>query len=185
MGVGSTVWRMDRPPRRHIDPFGLGALVASGTLAAHEIGYFIGGSGSVSHAYFGIVGPLVVLMGCVAAWLAAVRILRHDSGRLPSVASLAGMQVLVFVGMEVAERVASDSLASLLSAPVVIGLVLQPLVALVAKQLLTAGRRFVESFARPVRSARSVRRLVDSPRPVAVPVESLWFVRLRLRGPPV
>lgn len=175
---------MDRPDQRRIDPFGLSALVASGTLSAHEIGYFVGGSGSVSHAYFGIVGPLVVLMGCVAAWLAAVRILRHDAGRLPSIGVLAGLQTVIFLGMEVAERFASDSLASLVSTPVLIGLLLQPLVAALAKQLLAVGRRLVEVF-RPASPTRSARLLINSPRPIVLVLSSLWFVCLRLRGPPV
>lgn len=180
----STVERVTRPVERRVDPFGLGALVASGTLAGHELGYFIGGRSSVSHTYVDLIGPFVVLMGCLAAWLAALRILRDDAGRLPSVGVLIVAQTLAFTGMEVTERVVTDSLTSLASTPVVIGLLLQPLVALVAKQLLAVGERLVEAFRPVVRRAVS-RSLVDTARPVAVLVSSPGLVRLRLRGPPV
>ncbi|BAN01137.1 hypothetical protein [Ilumatobacter coccineus] len=175
---------MTRPAERRVDPFGLGALVASGTLAAHELGYFIGGRSSVSHSYVEWIGPIVVLMGCLAAWLAALRILRNDPGRLPSVGVLIALQTVVFAAMEVAERITSDSLTSLASAPVIVGLLLQPLVALVAKQLLAVGQRLVEAF-RPTATPRASHSLVDTPRPLAVLVSSPGLVRLRLRGPPV
>lgn len=182
--VRSTVEVVNRPHQRRIDPFGLAALVASGTLVAHEIAYFVGGSGSVSHSYFGLLGPLVVVMGCVAAWIAAVSILRNDIGRLPSLGAIAALQSVVFAGMEVAERIAGGSLASLVSAPVIIGLGLQPIVAFVATRVLAIGRRLVESFR--ATSPRAVAHvLVDAAAPLAVPVSSLALVRLRLRGPPV
>lgn len=166
-----------------MDRFGLGALVASGTLAAHEVAYLTGDGGSISHGYLGLVGPMVVLAACVAAWSAALRILRHDPGRRPRLTRLAGAQFVLFIVVEFGERLVSDSLASFVSTPVVIGIVVQPLVAWIALALLRVGRRLVEAW-------RDRRPLPPAPplAPAAARVSALvWPAaahRLRVRGPP-
>ena len=167
-----------------MDRFGLAALAGSGTLAAHEIGYLTDGTDSVSHAYFGVLGPVVVLAACVAAWVAAVNVLRNDPGRLPSLRSLASLQVIAFAALEIGERIAGDSLASLVSTPVVVGLLAQPVVAGVALALLRAGRRILAAF-RTIPDRLPAVGLAERPAPLAVLVSNPLFTCLRLRGPPV
>ena len=57
---------------RRADPFGVAALAAAGAMTAHEIGY-LGETGEsvVSHEYFGVLGPIVILALCAAAWFAS------------------------------------------------------------------------------------------------------------------
>ena len=169
---------------RGVDRFGLAALASAGALGAHQVGYLVGDGGSVSHGYLGVVGPLVVLTAAVAAWVAGVRILRHDPGRAPGLEVLAGAQVGAFLAMEVGERLGSGSLASLASTPVLVGLALQPLVAFVALRLLGVGRDLVASF-RARRARRVVGRLGVVTTPVASLIPRVELARLRVRGPPV
>ena len=168
---------------RRIDPFGLAALAGAGTLAAHQVGYLADGASDVSHAYLGLLGPVVVLVSCVAAWVASIRVLRNDAGRLPSFGLLAWAQVSLFVLMEVAERAVSG-FESLMSAPVLIGLFLQPVVAWAALLLLSLGRRVLETL-RPATKRLPAARLVAARAPVSILALDSSCARLRLRGPPV
>lgn len=169
---------------RGVDRFGLVALVAAGTLAAHEIGYLADEGASVSHAYLGVAGPLVLLAACVAAWLAAVRVLRDDPRRLPSVGALAAAQLGLYAIVEVAERVLGGAMSSLVSTPVVLGLVAQAVVAWLALRLLRLGRAVVVRLRRRrVRAVRSV--LADAPTPATVFLSNTTFAGLPVRGPPV
>lgn len=166
-----------------MDRFGLAALAAAGALGAHQLGYLVGDGGSVSHGYLGVVGPLVLLAASIAAWVAGVRILRHDPGRAPAFSTLAGVQIAVFLAMEVGERLSTGSLASLLSSPVLLGLFLQPVVAFVALRLLDVGRELVEGW----RDRRLLPVVVDLGAD-ATPFVA-WSPRidascLRVRGPP-
>lgn len=171
---------------RRVDPFGVAALAAAGTLAGHELGYLAeSGDGGVSHAYLGALGPIIVLALCTAAWIGAVRVLRRDSGRPPSFAMLAGVQIGVFAAMEVGERVTTGSASSLLSVPVILGLVVQPLVAWAALRLLATGRRIIEALF--VRDAPSLTAATFPLQrwTVETPITAIVGNRLRVRGPPV
>lgn len=172
------------PVPRRADSFGLMALVGAGTLGAHELGYLADPDGSVSHAYLDVLGPILVLLACVAAWSAAVRVLRGDPGRLPSVRILTAVQVTAYLVLEVGERLVDGSLSSLASTPVVLGLLAQPLVAALAVGLLRLGRHVVRSMRRTGRRALAPRR-IRVPAPTASYVSTPALRRLRLRGPPV
>jgi hypothetical protein len=171
---------------RRADPFGVAALAAAGTMTAHEIGY-LGETGEsvVSHEYFGVLGPIVILALCAAAWFGALSVLRRDTGRAPSLALLAGVQVGLFAAMEIGERISIGSTSSLLSTPVLLGLVLQPLVAWAALRLLSASRRIIEAFF--VAEAPTISPVVlQLPHwRIDVRVDAVLGARHRVRGPPM
>lgn len=171
---------------RRADPFGVAALAAAGTMAAHEVGY-LGETGEsvVSHEYFGVLGPIVILTLCLAAWFGAVRVLRRDSGRAPSLAVLAGVQISLFAAMEIGERITTGSTSSLLSIPVILGLALQPIAAWAALRLLSAGRRIIEAFFVPAAPTISPAALQLPHWRIDVLVEAVVGARLRARGPPM
>jgi len=171
---------------RRADPFGVAALAAAGAMVAHEIGYLGETDESVvSHEYFGILGPIVILALCTAAWFGAVRVLRRDTGRAPSLALLAGVQVGLFSAMEIGERISTGSASSLLSTPVLLGLALQPLVAWAALQLLSASRRIIEAFFVPEAPTISPVAPQLPHWRIDVLVEAVLGARLRVRGPPM
>jgi hypothetical protein len=171
---------------RHADPFGIAALAAAGAMTAHEIGYLAEtGESVVSHEYFGVLGPVVVIALCVAAWFGALSVLRRDTGRAPSLALLAGVQVGLFAAMEIGERIGTGSTSSLLSSPVLLGLALQPLVAWTALRLLSAGRRIIEAFFVPEAPDFSPAALQLPHWRVDVLVDAVLGAQLRVRGPPM
>lgn len=175
---------MSARPERRLDPVGLGALVATGTLGAHQLGYVADGGATTMHEYLGIVGPAVLMFGFVAAWTAALRILRHDGGRAPSLAQLSALQVALFVAMEAIERLATGSLGTIGSTPVVLGLLAQPLVAFVALRVLRRGGKVLESLV----AVTSPGRPTTTPlRPTAplTPTTAVPRSAIRLRGPPI
>jgi len=170
---------------RRADPFGIVALAAAGTMAAHELGYLADRDpADGAHAYFGMLGPVVLLALCVAGWFSAVRIVRRDAGRAPSLMLLAGLQLGGYLTMEIGERLFTDSAPALISPPVLIGLMLQPAIAWLALRLLSAGRRIIEALfvgtAPPLAPAAPL-----LPTPVVAIVGAVLPVRLRVRGPPV
>ena len=170
---------------RRADPFGILALAAAGTMVAHEVGYLANGDGpDEAHAYFGLLGPAVFVAITVAGWIAAVRIVRRDPGRPPSLALLAGMQVGLYLAMEFAEQISSAATPAAVSPPVLLGLAMQPLTAWVALQLLRAGRRVIEALFVEVRPT-SPTRPAFIPTPVAVLVGTPSLFHLHVRGPPV
>ncbi|MFT4773731.1 MAG: hypothetical protein ACI9ME_001033 [Ilumatobacter sp.] len=171
---------------RRADPFGVAALAAAGAMTAHEIGYLAEtGESIVSHEYFGVLGPVVVIALCVAAWFGAVRVLRRDTGCAPSFALLAGVQVGLFAAMEIGERISTGSTSSLLSSPVLLGLALQPLVAWAALRLLSAGRRIIEAFFVLEAPDFSPAALQLPHWRVDVLVDTVLGAWLRVRGPPM
>ena len=171
---------------RRTDPFGVAALAAAGAMTAHEIGYLAEtGESVVSHEYFGVLGPIVILTVCIAAWFGAVRVLRRDPGRAPSLALLAGVQVGLFAAMEIGERISTGSTSSLLSSPVLLGLALQPLVAWAALRLLSASRRIIEAFFVPEAPDFSPAALQLPHWRVDVLVDAMLGAQLRVRGPPM
>ena len=171
---------------RRVDPFGIAALAAAGAMTAHEIGYLAEtGESIVSHEYFDVLGPAIVIALCVAAWFGTVRVLRRDTGRAPSLALLAGVQVGLFAAMEIGERISTGSTSSLLSTPVLLGLVLQPLVAWAALRLLSASRRVIEAFLVSKAPDFSPTALQLPHWRIDVLVETVLGARLRVRGPPM
>ena len=171
---------------RRADPFGVAALAAAGAMTAHEIGYLAEtGESVVSHEYFGVLGPIVVIALCAAAWFGALSVLRRDTGRAPSFALLAGVQVGLFAAMEIGERISIGSTSSLLSSPVLLGLALQPLVAWAALRLLSAGRRIIEAFFVPEAPDFSPAALQLPHWRVDVLVDAVLGAQLRVRGPPM
>ena len=171
---------------RRADPFGVAALAAAGAMTAHEIGYLAEtGESVVSHEYFGVLGPIVILALCAAAWFGALSVLRRDTGRTPSFALLAGVQVGLFAAMEIGERISIGSTSSLLSSPVLLGLALQPLVAWTALRLLSAGRRIIEAFFVPEAPDFSPAALQLPHWRVDVLVDAVLGAQLRVRGPPM
>jgi hypothetical protein len=169
---------------RRLDPFGTAALAAAGTLCAHEAGYFIGGSSAVSHEYLGVVGPLVALAACLAAWGAALRVLRHDPGRAPTMVALTAAQSGIFVVMELAERAVTGSIASITSWPVITGLLLQPLVAWLALRILSVGHTVLSALTTPQATLRPT-ALISLACADAQVTGRIDTAQLRLRGPPV
>jgi hypothetical protein len=167
-----------------VDPFGLGALVAAGTLSAHQIGYLTDADARAAHTYLSVIGPAILLIGFAAAWAAALRILRHDSGRAPSWSTLTAIQVSLFAAMEVGEWVALDSFGSLWSTPVIVGLCAQPVVAFAALRLLRVGQRVVTSYSGSIAVFDERSDDVAPAEPASVVLVERGVV-LRLRGPPV
>lgn len=166
-----------------LDPFGLSALVAAGTLAAHQVGYLTDADARTAHTYLSVIGPLALLIGFIAAWAAALRILRHAPGRAPAWSTLTAFQVVLFAAMEVAEWLAVDSFGTLWSTPVIVGLLAQPVVAFAALRLLTVGGRIVSSYSGPLALFARDTDHVDVLEPASVILIERSAL-LRLRGPP-
>lgn len=167
-----------------MDTFGLSALVAAGTLAAHQVGYLADPAARSMHRYLGLVGPAVLLIAFVGAWAAAIRLLRHDGGRAPSFGVVSTLQVALYLVMEVAERVAGESFASMWSAPFVLGMVVQPLVAFAALGLLRVSGRVLKMLAGPTRRPLPDQTTfrIEAPRTFALVTPRS---AIRLRGPPL
>lgn len=168
---------------RRADPFGVAALAATGTLAAHELGYLVDSTNRVSHDYVSFVGPVVLLAACVAGWSAALRILRRDTGRAPSLVTLTLLQMAVFATMETVERAVTGSLATLPSAPVIAGLLLQPVVAFAALRLLSLGHLLVSGFVSPTPAPPRPQQVWQQTA-VLAPILVEARSSIRLRGPP-
>lgn len=168
---------------RRADRFGVVALAASGTLAGHQLGYLTDAESRAAHGYLAVVGPVVVLLGFVAAWIAAVRILRRDAGVAPTFFRLGVAQVGLYGAMEILERIGGDGYGALWSVPVLLGLLAQPVVAWVALRVLRISARVIDALASarpPSTTRRPLRRPVD----VAHRVARLRPAAIHPRGPP-
>ncbi len=166
------------------DPFGLAALAAAGALLGHELGYLADPSAGSGHEYLTIVGPAVATAAVVAVWSLAVRVLRRGGGALPSVATLAAGQSVLYLGFEIGERTIGSAESPLWSSAVVLGLVAQPLVAWLGLRFLALGHQVLTAIvarhrrrAHPTRSARWVRI-------AGIPAPTLLAVSHPGRGPP-
>lgn len=175
---------MARAARRDADVVGVGALAAAGALVGHQIGYAFDADARAGHGHLSVVGPMVVGIAFVAAWAAAVRVVRSDPGRAPSWRRLAALQTAAFLVLEVGERVVLDAdVGSLLSLPVLIGLVVQPFVALAALELVGVAGALIARFVDGSHPSSGGRPLdASTPAPLLLPVR----VRRahRRRGPP-
>lgn len=165
------------------------ALVGLATLTGHTIGH--GGwsawttGRSAGHGYLEAAAALAVPAAVVAfAWL-AVRTARHSLQALPTVRFLASAAAGLYVVQEAVEHaiVNGAGLQILSEPPFWLGLLAQPLVALVLVLLLRVGR----SVARVLLATSPVPRLAPAPRrlpalalvPVNPVVTTAW-----VRGPP-
>lgn len=178
-------FRASTPVGQPIDPFGLAALAASGTLTAHQLAYLADAEARNAHTYLAIVGPVVLLAAFAATWWAAIRIVRCDAGRLPSVRSLTACQISLYVTIEIGERMlGGEALGSLTSAPVVLGLGAQPIVAWAALQFLRVGARLLTALVAPSEPCARPPS-VSWTAPPCVVLQSFPRAAIRLRGPPV
>ncbi len=174
---------MTIPTERRADRFGVVALAASGTLAAHQLGYLSDTETAAMHSYLAVVGPVVLLIAFVAGWVAAVRILRRDGGRAPTLGRLTAAQLGLYAAMEIVERLLGDGIGSLWSVPVVCGLIAQPLVAWAALRILRISAAVLEALTPRLQGAARILRR----RPLATVFDILPPRRggILLRGPPV
>lgn len=118
------------------DPFAIAALVGAGTLVGHELGYLADTSASAGHGYFALITPLAIVGVVLAVWGSAVSVLRRGTALAPKATTLAAAQTLLYIGFEVGERTLGSTESSLLSLPVLFGLLVQPLVAWLAVSAL-------------------------------------------------
>jgi len=123
-------------PTAERDPFAVAALVGAGTLVGHEVGYLADASAGNGHEYFALIAPLAIVGVVIAVWASAVSVLRRGTARAPGVASLALAQSVLYVGFEVGERTIGTTDSPILSLPVLLGLLAQPLVAWLAVSAL-------------------------------------------------
>lgn len=167
------------------DPFGLAALTASGTMVAHQVGYLADADARAAHTYVAYLGPATLFAAFVAAWVAAMRILRADRRAMPSVVTLASLQLTLYALLEVGERlVLAEAVGSFASVPVVLGAVAQPVVAALAIGALRIGGTVLRAIARPRLAVRAERSHSWWP-PAAVVVAGDTWRGIQLRGPPL
>jgi hypothetical protein len=171
---------------------GLVALASAGALSAHTLGY---SSASVVSARGGDVphGHLVLLgwLGGVAAAVAVLALAVAGARRASCcpelrLRALLAAQVGVYGWLEISERaLQGEPMSGLLTTPVLLGLLAQPLTAWVLVVLLTATTAAVRRLVR-----RRARLVVPVPLRPVVPVPVRWAARLVLpptgsRAPPV
>ena len=133
----------------------LALLGFAGTLAAHSIAYWLvapdphhhaGLMLSTGHGYWGVVTPLA--MGLAVAGIAGALISRSGaSARFSVVAARAvALQLVAFFAMETIERATVGGSLAVIKEPVVlVGLVVQMLIALVIAGLLLVLTRALDS----------------------------------------
>ena len=133
----------------------LALLGFAGTLAAHSIAYWLVAPDphhharlllSTGHGYWGVVTPIA--MGLAVAGIAVALISRAGaSARFSVVATRAvALQLLAFLAMETIERASVGGSLAVIKEPVVlVGLVVQMLIALVIAGLLLVLTRALDS----------------------------------------
>lgn len=125
---------MRRPP-----PVALGALAGFALLVGHHLGYAAAGDPSRGHQHLAALGLLFAVAASAVGWVAAVRTVRRSPWAPPELRSLLALQVAGHVLLETAERWIGSADGAVASAPVLLGLAAQPVVALVTVRLLHAG----------------------------------------------
>lgn len=175
---------MDPVPLVSPDPFASIALAGAGMMLAHQIGYLSEPGSSAGHEYFTILGPFALIAAATALWAGAVSVLRRQTAMAPSFAHLVSLQLALFMVIEVAERAIGDAPGSLLSRPVLLGLLAQPAVAWTARRLLRLGSRLLLWASRS--RGISVGCLSSfSPAPRATVPSLSWMMHQQARGPPL
>ncbi len=173
------------------------ALIAfAGTLAAHSMAYWLVAPDphhhaslllSTGHGYWGIVTP--VAMGLAVAGIAGALISRSEApSRFGSVAGRAvALQLVAFLSMETIERAAVGGSLAVIKEPVVlVGLMVQMLIALAIAGLLLVLTRLLDS---PTSSSVLPLPAVRRSQPLATRAGSPTLLELRyggalLRAPP-
>lgn len=150
-----------RPPARGVLRVVLAVAAAGGVVAGHGLSYLLAhphgddrADALTGHGHLEVLGAVLVTIGVAAVLVAAVISRRAISRRArfhrssPRVGALALAQTAAFVGLEVAERVLAgdgDAVLSVATEPAVaVGLVVQPLVALVIAAAIRSGARFID-----------------------------------------
>lgn len=121
------------------DPIAVVAMVGAGAMLGHEIGYLTDPAAGSGHGYFALLAPFALAGVVVAMWASSLSVLRRLPSRTPGVAALAAAQTALYLGFEVGERLIGSTDSSLFSRAVVLGLILQPLVAWLAVRVLRFG----------------------------------------------
>ncbi len=128
---------------RRVDLALLAPVVAAGALLGHGIGYGIAGFASTTdHGHLALAWPTVSVAAALGCLVLAVRQFRR-SGALVSRVQLAVGHVVAYLLLESIEAVATSPVEHLTSTGFVLGLVLQPIVALALWRLLHAGLRLL------------------------------------------
>jgi hypothetical protein len=168
-------------------------LVPLGMVTGHEVAYAAlhsRASGLIAHHGHGHLELLSALAVPLAA-AGALRLARRSAREriLPAVASLAGAQVIAFVAMEAAERLAAGGdVTALARSPLLwVGLAAQTATAFaVALGVRGAGRATTVVFLRVATVMAAVPHALPALRPAGQPAPrrlavSRWLLR---RGPP-
>lgn len=134
------------------DPFAIAALAGAGTLVGHELGYLAETGASSGHDYFALLAPLALAGAVLAVWAAAVSVLKKGATVAPSTATLAAAQTVLYLGFEIGERTIGATDSALISLPVVLGLLAQPLVAWLAVHALKITSAVIAGFVRSTAS---------------------------------
>jgi hypothetical protein len=177
-------------PCRRVLPPGQLALAFAGMLLGHAAGYAVaaatGTMAGVSHAHLDVLLDVGLPLGVVALLLLALTEPRRIAGaRDVTVARLAGLQSLLFVGLETLERLVQGAgPGGLLSTAVVVGFLAQLLVATVVVLLVGATRRFVRRILLLLSTSSPARRPAPSSPPPRLQDRGLGR-SLGARAPPV
>ena len=169
-------------------------VAALGALLVHELAYATVETVSrtasgVDHDDLGMLASFVVTGGIAALIWAALRAERLPIGSFswPALATLTALQTILFTGQEVTEAGMMGDPAAAFSRPaVLLGFLLQPIVAFLLLRTAAAGRRLV-AF---IEGAGAVRRERSAgPAQLLAPVRTAGFGETecpppRLRGPP-
>ncbi|MEO1060433.1 MAG: hypothetical protein AAFZ07_03365 [Actinomycetota bacterium] len=159
-------------------------VVASGALLGHGIGYGIGGAvATTDHAHLAIAWPVASIAAAIGCLVLAVGQFRR-AGAVISRRGLAIGHVVAYLLLESIEAAATSPIEHLVSVGFVLGLLLQPVVALVLWRLLDVGFQLLAT-PRPTLFVATPRRSSSVLRPafVEVPVGTPRGAPYR-RGPP-
>jgi hypothetical protein len=183
----------------------LAVLAAGGVVIAHCLSYTLVVPSSherhdllatTGHAHMPVAELVVTALAVIAGGLAVAhgfRLgIRDGTGRRRpfhrEVALVTVLQSTAFVGLELAERVATGSTGRSFGVLLTLGLALQPLVAsiavLLARLLATLGEQLAQLVAGRRPAARSRRADVVLPATWESPVRSASLAPLPPRGPP-
>ena len=132
------------------DPFAIAALAGAGSLVGHEIGYLADPAAASGHDYLAVLAPFAIAGAVLAIWVSALSVLRRIPGRAPNVAALATTQSALYLTFEVGERLVGSTDSPLLSLPVALGLLAQPVVAWLAIRALRLGVAAIGAVVDPL-----------------------------------
>ncbi len=195
--------RVGQGTQRLLERMGWAGTAVAGAVVGHLLTYLVALVNAATrhsvleqtgHSYWRFAVPTAALLG---VWSVAVLIVRHvrgpqrgvtEDGLLRSASRLAGVQLLLFGCVEVAERLLSAApLAGLLNHGLIpLGLAIQILVAFGLALLIRGLASTAEFIARQLKRPPTVRSLRAGPLPTAPPRPGLPLLSgaWGLRGPP-